>query len=98
MFVTVENHKSEHECIQADTLKFGDAFVRYGDELDIKNVLVAVCVYSEDDNDIFFVPLVPKTTNMVLPEYGDVRHDHYIDSSTQVVPVKVVVAEVVKNV
>ncbi|QKN85253.1 hypothetical protein KNV08_gp101 [Vibrio phage Quinn] len=98
MFVTVENHKSEPECIQADTLKFGDAFVRYGDELDIKNVLVAVCVYSEDDNDIFFVPLVPRHHNIGLQEFCDVRNDHYIDSSTQVVPVKVVVAEVVKNV
>lgn len=97
MFVLSENDVRKTGFMEARELKFGDTFIQKDDELVLENVKIAVCEYSDSDDDIVYVPLVPKETHN-LQEFGDIRSDNYISSSGNVCLVKVVVEGVSKNV
>lgn len=85
-------HKKDKKEFLASDLLQGQAFVIRGEDIELKNVKIALCTYSETDEDVVYLPINSASAHKT--DCLRFQDNYYISEDAEVVPVVLEVEDV----
>lgn len=90
-----EEVKEASGSLPIHALSQGQAFIKVGCDIELKNVYIALFHYSEHDNDVVCMPL--SSSGDMFRDMEEFRSDFYLSKDTPVIPVTLGVDSVTRN-
>ncbi|BBL19175.1 hypothetical protein KIT04_006 [Vibrio phage KIT04] len=91
MIVQKKEVKDKKEFLASDLLQ-GQAFVIRGEDIELKNVKIALCTYTDTDEDVVYLPI--NSASAYRTDWSAFRDNNYISEDAEVVPVVLEVEDV----
>lgn len=91
MIVHKKEVKDKKEFLARDLLQ-GQAFVIRGEDIELKNVKIALCSYSETDEDVIYLSINSASAHKT--DWSIFRDNYFISEDAEVVPVVLEVEDV----
>lgn len=91
MIIHKKDAKTKKEFLARDLLQ-GQAFVIRGEDIELKNVKIALCSFSDSDSDVVYLPL--NSVGVDVADMSDFRDQYFVDENKVVVPVVLEVEDV----
>lgn len=95
MIILKEEVKTASGSLPVHALAQGQAFVKVGSEIELKNVYITLFQYNDNDDDVVCMPL--SSSGDMLRPMEEFRSDYYLSKDMPVIPVTLGVDSVTRN-